>query len=47
MCEELEIDDHEHDEHGNCQSDDEAIEEHCCCPGWCMECLDLSWRDFI
>lgn len=41
----VELDDCHDDDHDDYHDDSEAAEEHCC--SGCMECLGLSWRDFM
>ncbi len=42
----IEIDAYQDDDHDDCHDDsDEEPEAHCC--GNCMDCLGLSWRDFM
>jgi hypothetical protein len=42
----IEIDDYQDVDQDDCQSDSEEPEEEHCCSG-CMDCLGLSWRDFM
>ncbi len=43
----VEIDDCHDDDQDDCHIDREELEEAGCCASGCMDCLGLSWRDFM
>jgi hypothetical protein len=44
----VEVDAYHDDDLDDCHDDgDEDLEEAACCSNGCMDCLGLSWRDFM
>ena len=43
----VELDDYHNDDHDDCNYEIEVQDNECKCTTMCMDCLGLSWRDFM